>query len=183
MGFLKPFCIKLGLKKLKVSVLVVGCAGSGKTTIVNSLKPDKEEEIVPTVGFSIERFKFKKSKLTVIDMSGQAKYRKLWDCYYEDAKAVVFVIDAADEGSFPEAATALDEVLSHPHVKAKRLPLLVFANKKDLAKALSAEEVTRDLDLSKKVDLKQTWQVIGSSGVSGEGIENGMKWLYEKLQR
>lgn len=34
---------------------------------------------------------------TVFDMSGAGRYRTLWEQYYAEAEAIIFVIDAADK--------------------------------------------------------------------------------------
>ena len=68
-------------------MLVVGLANSGKTSIVQALKAERSlDDTVPTVGFSVERFHMLNTMLTVVDMSGQPKYQKLWECYYDDVQ-------------------------------------------------------------------------------------------------
>lgn len=59
MGFFDKLANFLGLKKKECSVLVVGLDNSGKSTILNHFKPDEEKyhNIVPTVGFTVEKFK------------------------------------------------------------------------------------------------------------------------------
>jgi GTPase SAR1 family protein len=71
---------------VKANVLVLGLANSGKTTLVNCLMEAGDQEVVPTVGFSMEKVHFDRCKLTVIDMSGQEKYQPLWEMHYTDAK-------------------------------------------------------------------------------------------------
>ena len=83
MGMFDKLAIWLGVKKKEASVLCVGLDNSGKTTIINHLKPDKVRlqisvysgrslyicllilnlllqaqatDIVPTIGFSVEKF-------------------------------------------------------------------------------------------------------------------------------
>lgn len=34
---------------------------------------------------------------TVFDMSGAGRYRTLWEQYYAEAEAIIFVIDSADK--------------------------------------------------------------------------------------
>lgn len=34
---------------------------------------------------------------TVFDMSGAGRYRMLWEHYYREAQAVIFVLDSADK--------------------------------------------------------------------------------------
>ena len=70
-------------------MLVVGLANSGKTSIVQALKAERSlDDTVPTVGFSVERFHMLNTMLTVVDMSGQPKYQKLWECYYDDVQVL-----------------------------------------------------------------------------------------------
>ena len=47
------------------SLLFLGLANGGKTTLVNCLKPTKDgvQEVVPTVGYGIEKFTLHKCKV------------------------------------------------------------------------------------------------------------------------
>jgi len=53
--------------------LLIGLDNSGKSTIINHLRPwDKQvQEIAPTVGFGVEKLRLERLSLTVFDMSGQ----------------------------------------------------------------------------------------------------------------
>jgi ADP-ribosylation factor-like protein 6 len=59
MGFWDKLVNLLGFKKREVNILVVGLNNSGKSTVINHFKPeeDKSTEIVPTVGFNVEKFR------------------------------------------------------------------------------------------------------------------------------
>lgn len=59
MGLFDKLVALFGLRKQEVKVLVVGLNNSGKTTVLNHFKSedDKSTEIVPTVGFNVEKFK------------------------------------------------------------------------------------------------------------------------------
>jgi len=48
----------------------------------------------------VEKFSHTKIDFTCFDMSGQGKYRSLWEKYYAEAEAIIFVIDASDELRF-----------------------------------------------------------------------------------
>lgn len=48
-------------------------------------------EVTPTVGFQIEEFKKNNINFTVFDMSGQGRYRSLWEHYYKDAQVVLML--------------------------------------------------------------------------------------------
>jgi GTPase SAR1 family protein len=73
MGLFKLLATALGIKKTQVRIIVVGLDNSGKTTLINHLKPKKSQskEVVPTVGFQVEEFSKANLNFTVFDMSGQ----------------------------------------------------------------------------------------------------------------
>lgn len=74
--------------------------------------PIQIQEISPTVGYSVEQVQMDKCKLTVVDLSGQLKYAKLWECYYEDAQ-VDPIQDASAFARWKECACFLYACLSH----------------------------------------------------------------------
>lgn len=61
MGLFQKLALFLGIRKKEVNVLVIGLNNSGKSTVINRFKneEDRVAEIVPTVGFSVERFQRK----------------------------------------------------------------------------------------------------------------------------
>jgi ADP-ribosylation factor-like protein 6 len=58
MGLFDRLANLLGLRKKEVNVLVVGLNNSGKSTVINNFKREDDRciDIVPTVGFNIEKF-------------------------------------------------------------------------------------------------------------------------------
>ena len=42
------------------------------------------------------------------------RYRKLWENYYKDAEAVIFVVDSSDAIRIGIARTELHDLLNHP---------------------------------------------------------------------
>mmetsp|Transcript_27546 Transcript_27546/g.38026 ORF Transcript_27546/g.38026 Transcript_27546/m.38026 type:complete len:188 (-) Transcript_27546:105-668(-) len=186
MGALKnvrKFFVSIGLKKMKGTVIVVGLQNSGKSTIVNCLKnpEDKLQEVAPTVGFSVEQVYLEKCKLTVVDMSGHKKYTRLWECYYQDAQAIVFVLDATDSERMSEAKDVLMEVIVDERLQ--KLPLVVLANKADLPQALSAVDVSENMDLNHSLHAHKSWNVFATSGLTGEGLKEGMRWMLTHLKK
>jgi len=61
MGIFDKLVGLLRLKKKEVNVLVLGLDNSGKSTLLNHFKSDdsKSNEIVPTIGFNVEKFQSK----------------------------------------------------------------------------------------------------------------------------
>ncbi len=46
-------------------------------------------------------------------MSGQSKYRTLWEKHYADIDAIIFVVDASDELRFGVARNELELILEN----------------------------------------------------------------------
>ena len=61
MGLFDKLAYSFGLKKREANVLVVGLDNAGKSTVLNHFKPEEQRstEVVPTVGYSVEKFKGK----------------------------------------------------------------------------------------------------------------------------
>jgi ADP-ribosylation factor-like protein 6 len=62
-------------------------------------------------------------------MSGQGRYRSLWEHYYTDVEAIIFVLDSTDRLRMCVAKEELIQLLSHEEIKKTRAPVLFFANK------------------------------------------------------
>ena len=79
----------------EASILILGLDASGKTTIINRLKTNENKVTVPTIGFNVEHLQFGNLSFVAGDIGGQNVIRKLWHNYFENANAVVFVIDSS----------------------------------------------------------------------------------------
>eukprot|EP01116_Phalansterium_solitarium_P011114 TRINITY_DN2671_c0_g1_i2.p2 TRINITY_DN2671_c0_g1~~TRINITY_DN2671_c0_g1_i2.p2 ORF type:complete len:117 (+),score=16.45 TRINITY_DN2671_c0_g1_i2:431-781(+) len=114
-------------------------------------------------------------------MSGQGKYRNLWEHYYEDCQAIVFVIDSSDKFRLVVVKDELCVLLSHPNIKKAKTPLLFFANKMDIANAASKLEIAQTLELDNIAD--RAWHITESSAITGDGLDEGITWLTEQLTK
>lgn len=182
MGFFDTLAQWLGVKKREVSVLVVGLDNSGKSTVINHFKPSesKNHDIVPTVGFNVERFKSKALAFTAFDMSGQGRYRNLWEHYYRECHGVIFVIDSSDKLRMVVAKDELDLLLQHPDLKNRRIPILFFANKMDLRESVSSVKCSSLMGLEQIRD--KPWHICASNAVTGEGLSEGVDWLSDQIK-
>ncbi|CAO2815516.1 unnamed protein product [Amaranthus hypochondriacus] len=172
--------------KTEFHVLILGIDKAGKTTLLEKLKelylnleglpPDR---IVPTVGLNIGRIEVGNTKLVFWDLGGQPGLRSIWEKYYEEAHAVIYVVDANTPSRFEDSKSALEKVLRHQDLQGA--PLLILANKQDLSSAVSAEEVARYLDL-KKLD-ERLYMFEAVSGFDGRGIKGSVDWLVNAMER
>lgn len=136
-------------------------------------------DIVPTVGFSVDEFHKNGLAFTVIDMSGQGRYRNLWEHYYKDVGGIIFTIDSTDKIRMCVAKDELESLLGHGALRD--VPLLFFANKMDRPTAISPVECVQTLELDKITD--KPWHIAASNALTGEGIDEGIVWLGQQMQR
>lgn len=171
---------------MELHVLILGIDKAGKTTLLEKMKsvysniegipPDR---IIPTVGLNIGRIEVANSKLVFWDLGGQPGLRSIWEKYYEEAHAVIFVVDASCPSRFEDAKSALEKVLRHEDLQGA--PLLILANKQDIPEAVSADELPQYLDL-KKLD-ERVFMFEAVSAYDGMGIRESAEWLVEVMER
>ncbi|CAD5216603.1 unnamed protein product [Bursaphelenchus okinawaensis] len=163
-------------------VLVLGLDNSGKTSILNQLKPPDNQlnTVVPTVGYNVEKFSASNIAFTAYDMSGQSKYRNLWETQFKACNAIIFVVDSSDKLRMAVARDELWMILDHKDIKGRKIPILVFANKSDLARILSEREINITLGLD--VIRQHNWRIERCSALSGQGLVAGIGWLSEQLK-
>ena len=99
---------------------------------------------MPTLGF-VETVSYRNIEFMVWDMGGQDKIRQLWSHYYEETQALIFVVDSADAERMDEARQELHKLMEQEELKDA--VLLVYANKQDVAGALSVQQVAESLRL------------------------------------
>ncbi|XP_022914676.1 ADP-ribosylation factor-like protein 6 [Onthophagus taurus] len=184
MGLFQKLAFFLGIKKKEVNVVVIGLNNSGKSTVINHFKNEEERidkmEIVPTVGFSVERFQNQNLAFTAFDMSGHGRYRDLWEHYYKDCHGIIFVVDSSDRMRLVVVKDELDLLLSHPDVCNKKIPVLFFANKMDCKDSLSSVKIAAALGMDKIMD--KPWHISASNALTGEGLQEGVEWLTQQIR-
>ncbi|KAF8698663.1 hypothetical protein HU200_034912 [Digitaria exilis] len=167
-------------------VLILGVDKAGKTTLLEKLKsiylkgeglpPDR---VVPTVGLNIGRIEDANAKLVFWDLGGQVGLRTIWEKYYEEAHAIIYVIDAATASSFEDAKSALEKVIRHEHLRGA--PLLIVANKQDLPGVINDEELAKFLHLKELDERPYMFQAV--SAYDGRGIKSAIDWLVEQMEK
>jgi len=190
-------------------VLILGIDRSGKTTLLERIKtlytehagltPDK---IQPTVGLNIGRAEACSTKLVFWDLGGAVGLRAIWEKYFGEAHAVVFVVDAADSERFEEAKNAFTKAIASKDLTGA--PVLVLANKHDIVKANATAGSSEGLMqpdsspggmLGTSVDLQNIMgisrvnkpqrpcRLFACSALSGDGVKDGLVWLVDIMHR
>jgi len=141
------------------NILILGLDNAGKSTLLEMIKSlysttlFQPDNIRPTVGQNIGRIiagDTKKLTLAFWDLGGQEGLRKIWEEYYRESDALIFVVDATDRGRIEECKDALGTVTLYcrliaesiiSHEDTADIPVLMLANKQDLPNSLKVEEI------------------------------------------
>nr|QXF29017.1 Arf1b [Vischeria sp. CAUP Q 202] len=170
-------------------MLMLGLDAAGKTTILTQLQLGELHSTVPTVGFNVADITYKNLRLTMWDVGGQTKIRRLWRYYYQGTHALIFVVDSSDIARLEEAREELELLLSEAQLN--EAVLLVYANKADIQGSMSACEVAKGLGLTGVSSTmssgggrgRREWYVQSSCGTNGNGLYEGLDWLAKALNR
>ncbi|WVO18030.1 hypothetical protein L204_105728 [Cryptococcus depauperatus] len=138
-------------RREEYSVVIIGLDNAGKTTMLEKIKTMYNptpgmppEKIGPTVGQNIGKISLPSTTLHFYDLGGQRDIRSIWEKYYDECHAVVFVLDATDQARLSETWEVFDEVLNSPRLL--NLPLLLLANKQDSPTSLSVAEIRESFE-------------------------------------
>ncbi|KAG2439682.1 hypothetical protein HYH02_010563 [Chlamydomonas schloesseri] len=175
-------------RKDEFHVLILGLDKAGKTNVLERLKTVFTQsigldpgKILPTVGLNVGRIEAHKHNLVFWDLGGQSGLRSIWDKYYSEAHAVVYVVDAANRNRFDESRAALDRVLENRELVGA--PLLIMANKQDLEGAANAQEVGQIFEVERGHAQGRQFKVLQVSAYTGQGLKDGVEWLVETIRR
>ena len=67
------------------------------------------------------------------------------------------------------------------HAELVNVPLLIFANKQDLPNAMSVDEIENTLELDGIKD--RDWHIEGCCATTGDGLYEGLNWIYKILDK
>eukprot|EP00090_Calanus_glacialis_P008865 TRINITY_DN17180_c0_g1_i4.p1 TRINITY_DN17180_c0_g1~~TRINITY_DN17180_c0_g1_i4.p1 ORF type:complete len:476 (-),score=82.53 TRINITY_DN17180_c0_g1_i4:299-1726(-) len=165
-------------------LVMIGLDGAGKTTALYRMKLDQYLNTVPTIGFNCERVAGtigRSSGLTFLvwDVGGQEKIRPLWRSYTRCTDGIIFVLDSADHHMLEEARMELHRTVSYQD--NKDIPLLILANKQDLPRAISKEEIIEALELRSLQS--SLWSVELACSITGEGLDTGVEMMYSMIMK
>jgi ADP-ribosylation factor-like protein 6 len=116
---------------------------------------------------------------TAFDMSGQGRYRDLWERYYKECDGIIFVVDSSDRLRLAVAKDELHLLLQHPDNRGRKIPILFFANKMDVREALSTVKIAAAFELEHIKD--KPWHICATNALTGEGLYEGVEWFTQQL--
>ncbi|ANB11123.1 Arf family GTPase ARL3 [Sugiyamaella lignohabitans] len=175
-------------RKEEYAVLILGLDNAGKTTLLERLKTEYSntkglapDKIAPTVGQNVAHITKNGVMLKIWDLGGQEALRTLWESYYTEAHAVVFVVDSTDRTRIEQCRDALDKIVSSESIEGT--PILMLANKQDQEDRLEVEDIKEIFNkIAEKMSARDS-RVLPISALDGTGVEDATEWLVSRLVR
>ncbi|PIK40829.1 putative ADP-ribosylation factor-related protein 1 [Apostichopus japonicus] len=141
-------------RKDEFFVLIIGLDNAGKTTFLEktqiTFNPDYKgmpfDKITTTVGLNMGKVEIGSVRLVFWDLGGQEELQSLWDKYYAESHAVIYVIDSSDPDRLEESRLAFEEMLKSEALYS--VPVLVLGNKQDLEGCLSVSDIKKEFNKS-----------------------------------
>ena len=119
-------------------------------------------------------------EFSLIDIGGQSIYQKtFWSLGISQADGVIYLFDGTiklDSETFKQNKKQFEYMLD---LIENEIPLLILINKQDLPECISAEQFIESTELNKIKNRSMVF--LQTSAKYGNGVENAMNWLVEKL--
>ncbi|ELP92397.1 small COPII coat GTPase SAR1, putative [Entamoeba invadens IP1] len=178
---------ELGLAYKSGKMLFLGLDYAGKTTLLHLLKDGKVSQHIPTQQPTMEELVMGNIKFNTYDLGGHTPARKVWQQYYTEVDAVVFIVDCAAPERFTDSKMELDALLKDPFLQTT--PFLIFGNKIDMPGAVSEQQLRDAMGLTHTTGKGNVpcegirpIEVFMTSIVNKQGYTEGFKWISQYLK-
>lgn len=169
--------------------LILGLDNAGKTTFLEQTKTKFNKnfkainpgKITTTVGLNIGKIDLEGIRLNFWDLGGQEELQSLWDKYYAESHAIIYVVDSSDTERIEESKQAFDQMMSNSSIG--NIPLLLLANKQDLENCMSVSSVKNAFKENNHKIGRRDVKALGTSALRGDGLDEGIKWLVKCIKR
>ena len=165
--------------------LLLGSPGVGKTLLLKRLNAcsnrgsysdvGEAPSTIPTVGTNlVNMVTNKKQEITIRELGGVMA--PIWQNYYKDSEAVMFMVDMSNTMQVSAACIQLLDVLTHARLQAT--PILLILNKMDLPSAMARAELEEIIRLQDILDhARQKVTILEISARDGQGLQDIAKWI------
>jgi GTPase SAR1 family protein len=168
--------------KPQVRLLVLGSDCAGKTTFLYKLKFGDVQPPPQCFGMFPETVSHKNVTISVMDVGPESistsNVRPLFIHYLKECNGLVWFVDSADRHSLEDSRKGLTDALEV--LRGYGQPLLIFANKSDVAGHLTAAQVAHCLQLSEHAEERRI-HVRECSALTGAGLHDGLAWIRDQV--
>jgi len=138
-----------GAKKEK-AIILAGESGSGKTAFLYYLAKNEVVQTVSSIELTDAKIKLDKSSTNsketrILDIPGHVNFRSYVYQELENAKSVIFMIDASKRENVYDSASFLYELFIQKKFTSMKTPMLIVSNKRDLEKSIDKKELKEEL--------------------------------------
>lgn len=169
-------------------ILILGLDNSGKTTFLeharcNFNKHYKQVDlnrISSTVGLNVGKIETNGVILNFWDLGGQKELQLLWDKYFLEAHAIIWVVDSSDKQRLSESVDAFKVIIKNELLNG--LPLLFVINKQDISNSMKADEALLAFQTSLDLIGDRRFLSIPTSALRGDGINESIHWIAEQVK-
>eukprot|EP00117_Sycon_ciliatum_P022251 scpid79637/ scgid19253/ ADP-ribosylation factor-related protein 1 len=177
---------KYWFRKDEYYVMILGLDNAGKTTYLEKCKQLMArgysgislDRISPTVGMNVGRIDVSTIRLIFWDVGGQQDLQTLWEKYYTECHAIIYVVDSSDQARMDESLHILERLLGSDHLTG--IPVLVVANKRDKESCFPLSDLKARLSFPSLKN--RDCLVLEASAYKGSGIQDGIEWLVQCVQ-
>ncbi|XP_066901986.1 ADP-ribosylation factor-related protein 1 [Halyomorpha halys] len=180
---------KYMVQKNEYCVLILGLDNAGKTTYLEAAKTKftknykgmNPNKITTTVGLNIGKIDVSGIRLNFWDLGGQEELQSLWDKYYAESHAVIYIVDSNDRERIDESKETFDKMIASENLIG--VPLLVLANKQDIVDCMGVREVKPIFKKNAHMIGRRDCMVMPVSALNGDGVDEGILWLVDCIKR
>lgn len=179
--FLRIFNINPAIKK---NFIIFGLPSSGKTSILYFLKLGYLITTVSTYlineeNFTVkisddDTFEEKKYNLKFYEVGNECSLSLIQE-YADKADDLIYIVDSTQKRKLSEAREEFIRILYEFQFIYRKCKFLIFLNKQDSLGSLSAHDIITYFALPEELLFR--CKFVGCSTLSGEGINEGLKWL------
>ncbi|CAD0196501.1 unnamed protein product [Chrysodeixis includens] len=177
------------VQKDEYCVLILGLDNAGKTTYLEATKTKFSKKykamnpnrITTTVGLNIGKIDVDGVSLNFWDLGGQQELQSLWDKYYAECHAVIYIVDSSDRERVSESKETFDRMIASEHLSG--VPLLVLANKQDIPDCMGVHTVKPIFNQNAHLIGARDIMLMAISALNGDGVDEGIRWLVDCIKR
>lgn len=169
------------------TIIMRGLDNAGKSALFSHLAQTKPTSMAQLTRWHEETILCHSHTFDLIDIAATRNILPMQSKAFHKAAAVIYVVDVSDHENMSNVRKNLDDVLLDDKHTREYKTLLILANKQDVPGAMSVSEIIEEIGIEeKRMGGVGTWHVQPCCGLTGEGLEEGMKWLvgkYEEKQK
>ena len=144
-NFFKGIAEWMGFFQKSASIVFLGLAHAGTTTMLYMLQTDKFTQTDSTLHPHSAEVTIGNIRFNSYDLGGHNAARRTWTDYCGTLDGVIFMIDAAQTDRLEESKAELDKLLAMPELS--NVPFVIFGNKIDKREALKEDELREFMGL------------------------------------